>query len=185
MWICIWQSWNVLRWPCAVDRMLNIQLLTFTSYWCACVCCQCNVVGFCCGLQWCWCTFHSIKPMPKTEFCTESSLFLSQNLSCLLFLCVLSLIHTLIVLYIPHSQLRIAVFNMCFTEPVQHHHSHSVYWPFTHMQTHSHSTDHSLIQCHYHRHTLSYHYTSVAALDLFHSAWVYILKHTLNFIGDI
>jgi len=29
------------------------------------------------------------------------------------------------------------------------------------MQTHSHSTDHSLIHCHYRRHTLSYHYMSV------------------------
>ena len=73
--------------------------------------------------------------MPKTVFHTESesSLFLSQHLSSLLFLsCLLSLTHTLIVVYIPLGQLRIAVFNMCCTEPVQHGHNHSVHWPFAH-----------------------------------------------------
>ena len=55
------------------------------------------------------------------------------------------------------------------------------------MQTHSHSTDHSLIPCYYHRHTLSYCYIKIvlinpkgrpywALLRLLHDHWDYCMQ---------
>ena len=138
-------GWQDVNYP-----VTNLHILLMCVCDQTCVCCQCNVVGFGCGLQWCWCTFHSIKPMLKTVFRTESSLFLSQNLTCLLFLCVLSLRHTLIALHIPHSQLRIAVFNMCCTEPVIQSTDHSLTCKHIHSQLtiHSYSVITTGTRCH-------------------------------------
>ena len=100
-------------------------------------------------------SIHSVKPMLKAVFNAESSLCLSQSLSCLL-IPLSSLFFSLPPSHtygsILHGQWRTAQFS---TRVAQNHRTYATqsFSPLTiqsssHVQTHSHSTDHSLIQSH-------------------------------------
>ena len=92
------------------------------------------------------------RPACKIKFSSLSS--------CLLFLsCLLSFTHTVMVVYTPHGQLRTGQFstrvarNTCVarTRATQSQSLNALtIRSSSRMQTHSHSTDHSLIHCLYH-----------------------------------
>ena len=110
------------------------------------------------SLQWCWCAFHSFsQARGRKQSSMLKALYSCLNLSLVFsFLCLFSFSLSLPLTHsygsILHGQRRTAQFSTCVA---QNHRTHATqsFNPLTihsssSMRTHSHSTDHSLIQSH-------------------------------------
>ena len=155
----------------------SIDMQTLVQKKCAC-CCLCDVVGWVavgCLLLVAvvFVCFPFIQTNAESSLLCQNSLFPCFSLSCLVFsfshvlslLCLLFHTHSYSSIYTSWSTENSSV---CFSTCWLLHRTHATQWqPFSLltictpscMQTLSHSTKHSLIHCHYHRHMLSYHET--------------------------